>query len=129
MKLECIHAATCLPDYWSGHHLAHVQIPVWKGMDLDDIKSSLKAELDVNAVAGSDDIAQLLSDAPIPDHLPAGADDDAYEAARAAINAIQPLDPAQTTFFNDLEEEPEDPSGFEDAATVYAFFVFREEDQ
>lgn len=33
-KLECCHADTCLPDYWSGHHLPHVQIAVWRGMTL-----------------------------------------------------------------------------------------------
>lgn len=24
IKLECSHVDTCLPDYWSGHHLPHV---------------------------------------------------------------------------------------------------------
>jgi hypothetical protein len=31
-KFDIIHADTCLPDYWSGHHLPHVQIPVFNGM-------------------------------------------------------------------------------------------------
>ena len=44
MKLECLHADTCLPDYWGGHHLAHVQIPVYRGMTLKAIKESIRDE-------------------------------------------------------------------------------------
>ena len=53
-QLECCHADTCFPDYWGGHHLAHVQVPVWNGMSLAELKKALMAELNEGAVAGGD---------------------------------------------------------------------------
>lgn len=118
MKLELVHADTCLPDYWSGHHRAHVQIPVIPGMSGKDIKSAIKAELVEGAVMGSDDIAFLLS----ADYV--GADREAeaekvYRAAMAAVNRMRPAKKGQRKFFTDIDAS-------EDSETVYAFFVFVE---
>lgn len=61
MKLELIHVDTCLPDYWSGHHLPHVMIPAIPGMSGKDIREAIRDELRQGAVMGSDDLAFLLS--------------------------------------------------------------------
>ena len=60
MNLEVIHVKTCLPDYWSGHHKAHVCVPVWNGMTFNELKSSLHSEIAQGAVCGSDKISELL---------------------------------------------------------------------
>lgn len=61
MKINCVHADTCLPDYWSGHHLPHVSIPVHHGMKISELKSALHDELRQGYVMGSGDDARLLS--------------------------------------------------------------------
>ena len=73
--LECCHADTCLSDYWGGHHLAHVQVPVWNGMSLAELKKALMAELNEGAVAGGD--------------APHDYDEQWYAAARDAVQAIE----------------------------------------
>ncbi len=106
--LECIHADTCLSDYWGGHHLAHVQVPVWNGMSLAELKKALMAELNEGAVAGRD--------------YPGDHDEQWYAAARDAVQAIEAKTPAAAeNLFPLLEPQSEE----EDAPTVYAFFVFR----
>ena len=111
--LECLHADTCLPDYWSGHHLAHVQIPVYPGMTLKEIKESLHSELNQGAIAGSDERTRDDS----------GKEGDIwFRKAHAAINRIKPATKGQRTFFRDLEEQSDD-----DMDIVYAFFVFRDQ--
>lgn len=120
MKLECAHADTCLPDYWSGHHLPHVQIPVWRGMTLADIKRSIMSELSQGAVMGSDDNARLLS----ADMVQPGEEKQAdllTRAAYVAVNRMRPAKKGTRRFFLDLEETDDDCSD-----TVYAFFVFIE---
>lgn len=126
MKLECIHADTCLPDYWGGHSLAHVRVLAYRRMTLDEIKDALKSEINEGAVAGHCELAQLLSDMPPPD-VHAGACEEAHEAALAAVDAIEPAEPSQTSFFMDLDE-PEDEVNDVGDNQPYAFFVFREID-
>src|SRR5690554_7923907 len=90
MKLEIVHVDTCLSDYWSGHHLAHVQIPVIPGMSMKDIKNSIKQEILQGAVMGSDDIAFLLS----ADYVGADREVEADKVTRAtyaAINRMRPV--------------------------------------
>jgi uncharacterized protein with PIN domain len=41
MKFELCYADTCLSDYWSGHHLAHIQVLAYK-MTLDDLKKRVE---------------------------------------------------------------------------------------
>ena len=120
MKLEILHADTCLPDYWPGNYRAHVQIPVVPGMSGTEIRAAIKAEIMQGAVMGGDDIAFLLS----ADYV--GADrehdaDKATKAAYAAVNRMRPARKGQRRFFTDIEtcEEYED-------SVVYAFFVFVE---
>lgn len=110
MHLECCHADTCLPSYWGGHHLAHIQVPVWNGMSLDVLKARLRAELNQGAIAGAD--------------YPGTHNDQWYAAAVAAVNAmtVNPgADPAH--LFKGLEVGEDEPD--DDGESVYAFFVFR----
>lgn len=116
MKFECVLAGVCLSDYWSGHHLPHVQIPVWRGMTGKQIKDAIKSEIIQGAVAGSNDDAWLLSSDWVSDR---GKDADRVtKAVYAAINRMRPNKKGQRKFFTDLEEDSED------SESVYAFFVF-----
>ena len=114
--LECCHADTCFPDYWGGHHLAHVQVPVWNGMSLAELKKALMAELNEGAVAGAG--------------YPGDHDEQWYAAARDAVQAIEAFavraieaktPAAAENLFPLLIPQGED----DDVPTVYAFFVFR----
>ena len=106
--LECCHADTCLSDYWGGHHLAHVQVPVWNGMSLVELKKALMAELNEGAVAGGD--------------YPGDHDEQWYAAASAAVQATEAKTAAGAdNLFPLLVPQTED----DDVPTVYAFFVFR----
>jgi len=109
--LECSHVDTCLPDYWSGHHLAHVHIPVYHGMKLSEIKRELCNELNIGAIAGNDERTN-------DDHE---LNDQWHKAAMAAVNKIKPNVKNQRRFFMELEKQTED-----DDFAVYAFFVFVE---
>jgi len=118
MKLECAHVSTCLPDYWSGHHLPHVQIPVYPGMTLKQVKASIKSELVEGAVMGSDDSARLLSaDMVRPEEVTQS--DRLTRAAYAAVNRMRLADKRKRKLFADIEP-------CEDS--VYAYFVFVELD-
>lgn len=110
MKFECIHADTCLPDYWGGHHLPHISIPIYGSMSLKDIKKCLKYEIMEGAIAGN-----LPNDGFC-------IDDKTYKAFNAAINRIKPAIKGKRKFFTDIEYD--DEYDF----TVYAYFVFREEE-
>lgn len=120
LKLECCHVDTCLPCYWSGHHLPHVQIPAIRGMTLGAIKEAIMGEIRQGAVAGNNDIAFLLSS----DFVGQGRERDADKATKAAYAAIRRMKPAtkgQRKFFLELEEQADD-----DSESVYAYFVFKE---
>lgn len=119
MKLECCHVDTCLPDYWSGHHLPHVAIPVYRGMTLKEIKDAIKHELRHGYVMGATETADLLRADWVPPEKEKAADR-ATKAAYAAVNRIKPAKPRQRKFFLDLPEETES----DEDSTVYAFFVF-----
>lgn len=85
MNFEIVHVDTCLPDYWSGHHKAHVCIPVWNGMTFNELKSSLHSEIAQGAVCGSDTITELLS---IGGDFSDEEISAAYQAAHDAVDAI-----------------------------------------
>lgn len=122
IKFECCHADTCLSDYWSGHHLPHVQIPVYRGMSLKDVKSALRSELSQCAIMGSSDNARLLS----ADVVRPGEEKQARRvtrAAYAAVNRMSLADHRKRKLFMDLEEIDENDDCCE---SVYAFFVFVE---
>lgn len=97
------HVDTCSPDYWSGHHLPHLQIPVFKNMTLDDIKQALLSELN-ECVLGSLDYKIVESDL-------------FHYLAKQSISDMTPNDKNQTLFFTDLDEQNEEE------CTIYAFFV------
>lgn len=117
IKLECCHADTCLPDYWSGHHLPHVQIPVFHGMSLKAIKRAIMDEIRRGCVMGSTEEAMLLS---CDYHKDEKRMDALTKAAYAAVRRMKPAKKGQRIFFKELEKETEGED------TVYAFFVFVE---
>ena len=124
IKLECCHADTCLPDYWSGHHKAHVQIPVYNGMSMKKIKSSIMDELCQGAVMGNTRFAEILSwDRVNPEDEKLA--DQVTAVAVAAVNRIKPNKKGQRKFFTDLDKVDEDDDCSE---SVYAYFVFIEID-
>lgn len=121
MKFKCIHADTCLSSYWSGHHLPHVQIPVYHGMSLKEIKSCIMDEIRQGYVMGNTEEARLLS----ADMVRPGEDalaDKVTRAAYAAVNRIKPAKKGQRKFFLDLEEVDDNDY----CESVYAYFVFVE---
>jgi len=98
-KFTLSHVDTCLPDYWGGHHLPVLQIPVWPGMSLSDIKSALHSELSEGAIGGN---------------APWEVTESAlfYFLARRAIDALEGR-AAEDKYFTDIDESD----------SVYAFFV------
>lgn len=117
IKFDCVHVDTCLPEYWSGHHLPHVQIAVWRGMTLLDIKQSVQSELNMGAIAGAD--ADFLAN--WRDDYNEEKADKWHKRARAAVNRIRPAKPGTRRFFLDMEETDDDCCD-----SVYAFFIFVE---
>lgn len=112
-KLECAHVSTCLPDYFGGHHLAWVCIPIYKALSLVEIKSAIRSELNQGAIGGSDERTRDDS----------GEIGDAwFYRAHAAVNRIKPTKKGQRRFFADVET----PNGDESEDCVYAYFVFCE---
>lgn len=122
MKFECAHVDTCLCSYWSGHHLPYVQIPVYRGMTLKQIKSAIMDELRQGYVMGDTEEARLLS-ADMLTREEEKQVDKVTKAAYAAVNRIKPNKKGQRKFFLDLEEVDEDYDG----ESVYAYFVFVED--
>lgn len=115
--LDCQHADTCLPGYWCGHHLPHLQIPVHRGMTLREIKKALVDEVIQGAFMGATDDVRLLTADWVPERDVARANN-LNKAVHAAIQRIKPAVKGTRTFFKDLED------GDEDSPTVYAYFVF-----
>lgn len=62
MKINCHYVETCLPDYWSGHHLPHVMVPVTRRkMSFAEIRRAIRSEIAQGAVMGTSEHARLLS--------------------------------------------------------------------
>lgn len=120
MKLECIHADTCLSCYWTGHHFPTVQIPVHPGMSLREIKDSIREELRAGAVGGTNTNARLLS-APFINPDEEKRANQITRAAYAAVNRLQPGRKGQRKFFTDIPA-----CDLESEEHVFAFFLFRE---
>ena len=97
MHYTLAHAATCLPDYWGGHHLPHISVPVYRSMTAGALRGALRAEVIMGAITGAE--------------TPAEDDDSAYAAM---LDAVQELEVLREHPFADLEEEED----------VCAFFVF-----
>lgn len=112
--LACKHAGTMLPDYWSGHHLAHIQVPVDPTTTITQLRAALHSELNEGAVMGSD--RRTRDDS-------GEVGDRWYKAAHAAIYRDVRLSHPRTTLrpFRELKPQPEDSD-----VTVYAYFVFQD---
>ena len=120
MKYKFSLADVCLPYYWSGHHLAHVQIPVYHGMKLNEIKDAIRSQLSQGCVMGNTDEARLLSSDFINPNDELSADK-LTKKAYAAVNRIRPAKKNTRRFFMYLDEQT-----YDDFWTVYAYFVFVE---
>lgn len=120
--VECCHADTCLPDYWSGHHLPHVSVPVWRGMTLKELREAIAGELRHGAVCGSTYEASLLS----RDVIREEEEPLAGRLTELAYRAIEQLATdkgrsGRQRLFKDLDHTTDDDYG----ESVYAYFVFR----
>ena len=100
-SLSAHHADTCLPDYWSGHHLPHISIPVYP-MTLDEVKSALHSEVDMGAIAGK------------------WSSDD-YDKFHSAIDELTERDGFTGLHFADVDISENDDY------SVFAYFVFTKE--
>ena len=115
-EVECLHVDTCLPCFWGGHHLPHVQISVWRGMTIRDVRQAILAELSQGYTMGSTEEARLLQAdvvEPIEDALAKLI----YEKAIAAVKALRAA-PGKRRLFTDLEPQEDGDE------SVYAYFVF-----
>lgn len=119
--MHCQHADTCLPDYWGGHHLPHICVPVTRSTTVHELRRMLEDELRMGAVAGSNDDALALSN----DGIGALSDNKVYRAAVAAIRRDVRLARGHRKLFGDLDPSTDDD---EDGPSVYAFFVFTRAD-
>ena len=123
--MHCQHADTCLPDYWGGHHLPHICVPVSRSTTMRELRRMLEDELRMGAVAGNNKDARLLScdfidpkDEKIADAL--------TRAAYAAIRRDVRLARGHGKPFGDLDPVTDDDDI--DGPSVYAYFVFARAD-
>lgn len=121
MKVTIAHSDTCLPGYWSGYHLPHVQVPAYR-QSFASVRRAIHDEIRQGAVMGSDDDARLLSsDLVRPDEEKRA--DALTRKVYAAINRdIRPQRKGARIVFRDIPP----PGDCEDMA--YAFFVILVED-
>lgn len=119
MKLNCIHADTCLPDFWGGHHLPHIQISVDPHMTIVDVRRAIKAELRMGCVMGSSDDARLLSHDVIRPEEEKRADALTRAVYDAVDRDVRLKRNASRRPFRAIEVS-------EDGDSVYAYFVFME---
>ena len=113
MDLTCVFVDVCLPDYWGGHQLPYVAVPVNRHTTFADLRAAIINELRAGAVAGADATPEATYE-----------NDEWYDAACEAVyRDVQPRDPSVQYPFPDL-----DASDDEDSESVYAYFVFIRED-
>src|SRR5690606_14361015 len=120
IKLNCVHADTCLPDYWGGHHLPHISVPVHSKMTISELRQCLKNELRYDAVGGNTDDDRLLSADFIKPEEEVRADALTCAAYAAIDRDVKMRKRGARYPFKDVESGDEDYS-------VYAYFVFVEE--
>ena len=118
-KLEWCHADTCLPDYWSGHHLPHVQIAVDNSTTIGDVRAAIRREIRDGAIMGNCDIARLLGADIVRENEEALAN----AFTRAAYAAVNKIKATKRRPFTHLS-----PSTGDDDETVWAYFVLRDEE-
>lgn len=114
-EVECLHVDTCLSGYWGGHHLPHVQIAVWRGMTIGDVRRGILYELNQGCIMGSTEEARLLqADVVQPEEA-----DLAEFLFEKVCKSVEKLRGNKRRLFTDLEESDD-----EDSESVYAYFVF-----
>jgi len=118
MKINIVHVDTCLTAYWGGHHLPFVQVPVYRGVTMQELRASIRGEINEGAIGGSTDDARLLADAVNGPEEQRRADR-LHRAALAGVKRLRPAKPKRRKLFLDLDESPDDDC----ADTVYAFFI------
>jgi len=101
MNFQLSHLDTCLPDYFLGSNLPHIQIPVYSGMTLDDIKIALREEIACGQIGGSTPWEVKESEL----------------FTVMSLLAIDDLTGNSDTYFDDIESN-------DDHVSVYAYFVF-----
>lgn len=121
MKVTIAHADTCLPDYWSGHRLPHLQIPAYR-MTFAELRRQLRDEIREGAVAGADDDTRLLSGNLVRPEEEKRADILTRKVYAAINRDIRPARKGDRLCFRDIA-----PRG-DDYADVCAFFVILVED-
>ena len=113
MKLICAFVDVCLPDYWGGHHLPHVAVPVNRDTTFANLRSMIAHGLRAGAVAGADATPKDTYE-----------NDEWYEAAREAVERDVRSNYRTGEYpFRDLYSDADETSG-----TAYAYFVFFRED-
>lgn len=117
MKLSIKHCDTCLSDYFGGHHLAWICVPVYAKMTFKELKRDLHNELNMGAIGGSEPLTQDDS----------GIEGDRwFKAAHAAINRdVKPaIKGSRFPFLGVVEQTSE----CDDCDTINAYFVFNFEE-
>lgn len=110
IKFKCYFADACLSDYWGGHHLPWVCVPVGCETTFADLRYALHSEIAQGAIGGNNPLIDSDSD-------------EIYQALRKAIDTdIQPRNVDTQSPFSDLEPIGENGT----SESVYAFFVFEE---
>lgn len=100
-------ADVCLPDYWPGCDLPHVSFPVHRHMKAPEAREALQEEL-------------RKGDASPEADSPDRPSEEWFEAAQEAVKE------AHEAHFTGLGNLIPDAQGEEE--TIYAYYVFREED-
>ena len=112
MKLTAHYADCCLPDYWGGHHLAHISAPVDGRTTISELRAALLDELNQGAIAGNDERTQ--------DHHPQFGQ--WLKAARAAVRRDIKMRAGKRRPFPDLDVATD----YDDGPSAYCFVVFME---
>lgn len=118
-RINVLHADTCLPCYWGGHHMAHLQVPVDGSTTFAQLREMLLVEVVQGAVAGNDHIAQLLSSDVVRPSEEHAADWVTREVYRAIKRDVRPAKKYRRLAFPDLERPVHSGSDY----SVCAFFI------
>ena len=114
MKYLLVHADTCLSDYWGGHHLPHVAVPVDGTITVKEVLDQVRSEINQGAFAGSFD-QDLL---------------DSEEFNAASLAALQELRELNCNILNKPAFPSLDPWEDDDCGeSVMAYFVFVPEEE
>lgn len=113
MKYSLVHADLCLPDYWGGHHLPHVAVPVDGTITVKEVLDGVVSELNQGAVAGSLDWEVVNSE----------------EFHVACMQAVQELLEMNVDILNKPAFPTLEPWEEGEDLFVLAFFVFVPEEE